>query len=263
MKLEYTSYENLVYYITLFTVLGYNDGCSRERSRVVRSVITEKIYPLYKSVQAEIPDTCILNKERDIYAIQEDQKYNEPPNKWYCNICGKGFMAEYYLDLHFTNRHKEYIRQGEDVICLADYCDLYRCDIIAGIQTAEFWDVSLCLEEDMEDIKQRCKEVFSNCVPKGLSKNATLTLEEGLNEIVCNFHTCKKYWETPLEKPRDVSVMYTVFTVFTFIILIIYYCIGYQYYYTDTFTDMYEPSFNPSYKLPNQQVRQRIVNTDR
>lgn len=43
------------------------------------------------------------------------------------------------------------------MLCLADYCDLYRCDIVAGIQTAEFWDISLCLEEDMEDIKQRCK----------------------------------------------------------------------------------------------------------
>ena len=50
--------------------------------------------------------------------------------------------------------------QGENAVCLADYCDLFRCDIVAGIQTAEFWDISLCLEEDMEDIKQRCQVVY-------------------------------------------------------------------------------------------------------
>ena len=71
----------------------------------------QKLYSLYKSVQAEIPETCILNKERDIYSIQEDQKFMEPSSKWYCNICGKGFITEYFLDLHFTNRHKEYLRQ--------------------------------------------------------------------------------------------------------------------------------------------------------
>lgn len=243
-------------------ILASVTGCSRERSRIVRYIITEKLYSLYKSVQAEIPETCILNKERDIYSIQEDQKFMEPSSKWYCNICGKGFITEYFLDLHFTNRHKEYLRQGENAVCLADYCDLFRCDIVAGIQTAEFWDISLCLEEDMEDIKQRCQTVLSPCVPPGLSKNATLTLKEGINDAVCNFLTCKKYWDTPHEKPKDVHVMYTVFTVFTFLILIIYYCIGYQYYYTDTFSDMYEPNFRPSYKLPNQNIRQRIVTTD-
>lgn len=31
---------------------------------------------------------------------------------------------------------------------------------------------------------------------------------------------------------------------------------------TDTFSDMYEPNFRPSYKLPNQNIRQRIVTTD-
>ena len=65
----------------------------------------------------------MLNKERDMYAIQEDQKYLDPPSKWYCNFCGKGFLTEHYLDQHFTNRHNEYVRQVSKCVIM----NIFKC----------------------------------------------------------------------------------------------------------------------------------------
>lgn len=32
--------------------------------------------------------------------------------------------------MHFDNRHKRYVNHAEDAICLADYCDILRCDVL-------------------------------------------------------------------------------------------------------------------------------------
>lgn len=50
-----------------------------------------------------------------------------------------------------------YYFQGDDTICFAEFCDIMRCDIIMGAKKAEFWDVSLCLEDDMKDLSQNCQ----------------------------------------------------------------------------------------------------------
>ena len=54
--------------------------------------------------------------------------------------------------------------QDVDSTCLADYCDITRCDIISGKKTADFWDVSLCLEQDMLDLRQECLVSNSKCI---------------------------------------------------------------------------------------------------
>lgn len=45
-------------------------------------------------------------------------------------------------------------------VCFADYCDIMRCDILAGRRKKEFWDVSLCLESDMKDLMDDCEVIM-------------------------------------------------------------------------------------------------------
>jgi hypothetical protein len=48
------------------------------------------------------------------------------------------------------------ILQGPDAVCLADYCDIYRCDIISGRIEPSFWDTALCIDDDMTDLILKC-----------------------------------------------------------------------------------------------------------
>ena len=55
--------------------------------------------------------------------------------------------------------------QGSHATCLADYCDVFRCDIISGRVKANFWDMALCNEADKMQLMHRCqvcRVVFSD-----------------------------------------------------------------------------------------------------
>lgn len=47
--------------------------------------------------------------------------------------------------------------QKADTVCLADYCDYFRCDVVSGKRKPDFWDVALCLEDDMEELAENCQ----------------------------------------------------------------------------------------------------------
>ena len=42
-------------------------------------------------------------------------------------------------------------------MCYADFCDIIRCDVIAGYTRPDFWEVSLCIEDDMKDLTKDCE----------------------------------------------------------------------------------------------------------
>jgi len=97
----------------------------------------------------KFPLECPFHPVRDIFAPRQDAKKRDRPTQWTCRLCGKSFYQEKYLDLHFETRHKSVINmvsqtekssksrlklkasllQVEDSICLADYCDIMRCDV--------------------------------------------------------------------------------------------------------------------------------------
>lgn len=47
--------------------------------------------------------------------------------------------------------------KGPQVSCLADYCDVFRCDVIQTKAQADYWDVALCRDADLKKVLQRCK----------------------------------------------------------------------------------------------------------
>lgn len=237
------SFSTIIILILSLSVLVKGHNCPRLLSRTVRNILQQKVYPLFSAAKLEVPDGCPFNKERDMYAVQEEHKYMETMSKWQCDFCGKAFVSEYYLDQHFTNRHSDYIRTGDDIICFADFCDIMRCDIILGAKKAEFWDVSLCLEEDMKDLSQNCQNLMDKCIPAGLSSNMTSSIKDQLYNNTCSYLTCKNYWEAPPSIESDGTVMYIVFTFFLIVVLIVYYCVAYHYFYTDTFSDSYDSRY--------------------
>ena len=44
----------------------------------------------------------------------------------------------------------------EDSLCLADVCEVFRCDVIGRNIIPDFWDVALCLEDDMKSLHRKC-----------------------------------------------------------------------------------------------------------
>jgi len=49
--------------------------------------------------------------------------------------------------------------KGKEAICLADYCDIFRCDVVSGKLRPHFWDVALCKEAEMKRLMDRCQVV--------------------------------------------------------------------------------------------------------
>jgi len=67
----------------------------------------QEIEPVFEQLQVSIPVGCAFATDRDMYAIQEMNKYSENAGKWTCGFCGKSFYEEKFLDKHFDARHSD------------------------------------------------------------------------------------------------------------------------------------------------------------
>ncbi|XP_072381900.1 uncharacterized protein [Diabrotica undecimpunctata] len=105
-------------------------SCPRDNARIVRKIIQTKWLPVLDKFKVTLPLECPFHPMRDIFGPQQAAKKQHRASQWTCGICGKSFFEEKYLDMHFDNRHKEYINMAEDAVCLADYCDIMRCDVL-------------------------------------------------------------------------------------------------------------------------------------
>ncbi|XP_016956981.1 uncharacterized protein LOC108029291 isoform X2 [Drosophila biarmipes] len=103
--------------------------CSRDNSRLVRKIVRSKWTPILDKHQVKLPLECPLHPFRDVFAPRQDAKQRDRPTQWTCKKCGKSFYQEKHLDLHFDTRHKSIINEAEDAVCLADFCDIMRCEV--------------------------------------------------------------------------------------------------------------------------------------
>ncbi|XP_017854206.1 uncharacterized protein LOC108607714 isoform X2 [Drosophila busckii] len=103
--------------------------CSRDNSRLVRKIVRSKWTPILDKHQVKLPLECPLHALRDVFAPRQAEKQRDRPTQWTCRLCGKSFYQEKYLDLHFEARHKSLINVEETAVCLADFCDIMRCEV--------------------------------------------------------------------------------------------------------------------------------------
>ncbi|XP_055709611.1 uncharacterized protein LOC129805601 isoform X2 [Phlebotomus papatasi] len=124
--------------------------CSRESARVVRKIVQSKWLPILDKYQVILPLECPFHPMRDIFGPQNSAKKQNRPSQWTCGFCGKSFYEEKFLDLHFDNRHKNNINMAEDAVCLADYCDIMRCEVLLSHDsTLSFGDAAI-ISTDIE-----------------------------------------------------------------------------------------------------------------
>ncbi|XP_014611291.1 PREDICTED: uncharacterized protein LOC106790709 [Polistes canadensis] len=107
-------------------------SCPRDRASVVRRIVHKRWIPILKKYQVELPLECPFHESRDIFRPQQRAKHQHRPSQWTCGLCGKSFYAEKHLDAHFDNRHKSNVNTAEDAVCLADYCDIMRCEVLGN-----------------------------------------------------------------------------------------------------------------------------------
>lgn len=217
-----------------FAVVGLEADCSRSFSRVVRNVFMQKIEPEFAIDFAQIPSECPFNVERDLYGLQEQYKKLESVGRWTCLFCGKSFFDEPYLDNHFQRKHSSKMPQYPRAVCLADYCDIFRCDIITGRVVAQYWDKALCRESELVKLMDKCQHVLGTCIPKHLDSSRQRQLFDLMNQTVCSYLTCSSYWES-LENERSpaYTALYITAAVFVIFGLLIYYFVAYSHFYTD------------------------------
>ncbi|KAM7351524.1 uncharacterized protein ACRADG_004326 isoform 2-T2 [Cochliomyia hominivorax] len=110
--------------------------CSKDSSRLVRKIVRSKWTPILDKYQVKLPLECPLHPFRDIFAPRQDAKKRDRPTQWTCRLCGKSFYQEKFLDLHFETRHKNVINEAEDAVCLADYCDIMRCEVFQSEESS-------------------------------------------------------------------------------------------------------------------------------
>ena len=60
---------------------------------------------MYQKYALPIPEKCPFSPLHDIFHYHENNKTKLDTNKWKCEICGKFFTKENYLDKHFENKH--------------------------------------------------------------------------------------------------------------------------------------------------------------
>ncbi|XP_014293372.1 uncharacterized protein [Halyomorpha halys] len=134
MRTHYFNLEVLALFVLSFIPWPgptiFKISCPRDSATVVRRIIQKKWIPVLEKYQVKIPIECPFHPTRDIFWPQQSAKQQHRPSQWTCGLCGKSFYSEAYLDMHFDNRHKNVVNLAEDAVCLADYCDIMRCDIL-------------------------------------------------------------------------------------------------------------------------------------
>ncbi|KAL8593014.1 hypothetical protein ACOMHN_017944 [Nucella lapillus] len=250
--------------VFLISVESATKQCDRRRSRLVSKLVDEKLVPVFRALNTELSNQCLFSPPRSVYHVQESHKSAEDSSRWYCHFCGKAFHSEHYLDLHFDNRHSDQLQQEDNSLCLADVCEVFRCDVIGRDIIPDFWDFALCLEDDMKSLHHRCRLMVDTCVPSGLTPNETRWLTDIAMQELCSYLTCSKYWEVPFTSLEVSSTLglYIVLTVMIVFGLTMYYCIFYAYYYTDSFADSitYDPTPRTRHIITQYQpdVRHRV-----
>lgn len=112
--------------------------CCRDNSRIVRKIVQSKFLPVLEKHNVKLGMECPFHPDRELFAPQQTAKQQDRPSQWTCTLCGKSFYEEKFLDLHFEHRHQERINTAEDAVCLSNYCDIMRCDVLAAFEGTLF-----------------------------------------------------------------------------------------------------------------------------
>ncbi|XRA97928.1 C2H2-type domain-containing protein [Pycnococcus provasolii] len=130
-------------------------SCSRAKSRIAHSVLYTHFWPYANAVfrtqnasTAAVPASCPLHAYANVFRRHENAKHKLNIHNWKCDICGKAFSSEAYLDAHLERRHMHQLlhehSEDDDVptpTCLADHCDVLHCQCARTADGARRHDI--------------------------------------------------------------------------------------------------------------------------
>ena len=228
-------------------------GCSREKSRMVRRVLNDYVFPHLAKAKVNFTTSCPLARERDMYLEHEEHKQKFRASYWKSLYSNKIFKSEYFIDQHMENRHMDKIPKTADV-CLAQYCDAFLCDQYAyryydvedGRQRLKHRFVRKpCYENNLASAQDMCNHLLEGCFKDfvfwgeqakgglqgggtGLGQK-THPLYNFFKSNVCDLLTCRTHHKLlstlNSKRPNRFRVLYITFGVVAFLLLVSYYIV--------------------------------------
>lgn len=99
-----------------------------------------------------MPVKCPFSPLHDMYHFHENNKTKLDTYKWKCELCGKYFLSENYLDKHFDTKHSDSLQRHKHNVCLANYCRIFRCEVFMKPANTG----AKCYDAAMLNLKNRC-----------------------------------------------------------------------------------------------------------
>ena len=137
--------------------------CDRATAREARKAIKDMLIPLARSYGAEMSASCPLHKDHDRLFEHEAKKKTLSQFQYRCEICGKMFRSERYIDMHMDRKHLDTLPTSATT-CLGEFCDILRCSgWIKGLKAHLRDDPAACVERDLESRRHFCQHLMHDC----------------------------------------------------------------------------------------------------
>ena len=221
----------------LLHVPGQRGPCSRERARHARGVVEELMLPFMQHHGLNFTAECPLNPALDMYREQERHKVRVHARHWKSLYSDKVFRSEHYVDVHMDNRHADKIPEGATV-CLADYCDLLRCDDYFQANRHNFRESAhvvregRCKAREMRALQALCTALVGKCVPDEARTSADEKLQLFFQHRICENLNCRDAGKIVAQlRAHAPSAMHPVRYILLFFSLVgigLYYAVAFE-----------------------------------
>ncbi|CAG9464587.1 unnamed protein product [Pedinophyceae sp. YPF-701] len=174
------------------------EKCSRQTSGDVRWLLEHYFWP--EVGRYEFPEGCPLNATEDMWKLWDEQKNKVRRTNWRCNLCGKSFRSETYIDKHIANKHPGLLVAGSDA-CLAELCDVVHCEHVEQATSLSkrfrYRPSILCNSTVKAERREACEDLARTCFPPQASKEAK-RLNAYFQAQFCRAHSCDRRLRVPL-----------------------------------------------------------------
>ncbi|XP_027203488.2 uncharacterized protein LOC113797330 [Dermatophagoides pteronyssinus] len=258
MNLHLLATFEAIFIIMLIVITWRQDSiklfkCSRDRSKIVRDVIYKKFIPIFTRHETNLSYECPFHPDREflwwpMYGHYDDDNDDDDDNevdnhhsRWTCPICGIDFQCSKRLIFHWDTEHRYSRPYREDFVCLADYCEIFRCDIILkrtlqnrkrflnylSFEKNSDIKIGQCDSANMAILQEMCLNVIQQCmisIENNISTSQTLrSLRKELSDSFCSYLTCEHYHDdlfTDDDGTISRKVPIILFTIVGFIMFI-------------------------------------------
>lgn len=211
-------------------------NCSIHRSAVVRKLLHENFFPVFEKYGVEVPKRCKFHKDRDLFIAIEENKSDEGL-AWKCELCGKQFYELYHFYEHAKRKHSNVFVTGNDAVCLAKYCDIFRCDLHEKYPHDIPSSVP-CENKTVDQLRRKCEALARSCLPDEMFH----TIYDKVYTALCSTLTCEKFLQ-----PFQDSVSVLMVVVLSICIpIVLFFIVQCCVIYCDT---SYDPDDDEKYRL--------------